>query len=97
MTVDLRRTGLAVTRANACNTYWPWVREPPFQSCPLLRSRRRHPKSRSMRIRTDLPLPWVEHDPEEIRASQMGVAVEALSRANGRPRDIAALGIANQR
>ena len=40
---------------------------------------------------------WVEHDPEEIWASQMSVAVEALSRANARPRDIAALGITNQR
>lgn len=40
---------------------------------------------------------WVEHDPEEIWASQMSVAVEALSRANIRPRDIAALGITNQR
>jgi glycerol kinase len=40
---------------------------------------------------------WVEHDPEEIWASQMGVAVEALSRVNCRPRDIAALGITNQR
>lgn len=40
---------------------------------------------------------WVEHDPEEIWASQMGVAVEALSRANCRPRDLAAIGITNQR
>jgi len=40
---------------------------------------------------------WVEHDPEEIWASQMSVAVEALSRANSRPRDLAALGITNQR
>ena len=40
---------------------------------------------------------WVEHDPEEIWASQMSVAVEALSRANARPRNIAALGITNQR
>ncbi len=40
---------------------------------------------------------WVEHDAEEIWASQMGVAVEALSRAHARPRDIAALGITNQR
>lgn len=40
---------------------------------------------------------WVEHDPEEIWASQMSVAVEALSRASARPRDIAAIGIANQR
>jgi glycerol kinase len=40
---------------------------------------------------------WVEHDPLEIWASQMSVAVEALSRANARPRDIAALGITNQR
>jgi glycerol kinase len=40
---------------------------------------------------------WVEHDPGEIWASQMGVAVEVLSRAQARPRDLAALGITNQR
>jgi glycerol kinase len=40
---------------------------------------------------------WVEHDPEEIWSSQISVAVEALSRAEVRPRDIAALGITNQR
>jgi glycerol kinase len=40
---------------------------------------------------------WVEHDPEEIWSSQISVAIEALSRAQARPRDIAALGISNQR
>lgn len=40
---------------------------------------------------------WVEHDPEEIWATQMSVAVEAMSRANCRPRHIAALGLTNQR
>ena len=40
---------------------------------------------------------WVEHDPREIWASQLGVAVEALERAGLRPRDVAALGITNQR
>ena len=40
---------------------------------------------------------WVEHDPEEIWASQISVAVEALSRAELRPRDIVAIGITNQR
>jgi glycerol kinase len=40
---------------------------------------------------------WVEHDPEEIWTSQIGVAVEALSRARVQPRDIAAIGITNQR
>jgi len=40
---------------------------------------------------------WVEHDPEEIWASQISVAVEALSRAELRPGDIAAIGITNQR
>jgi glycerol kinase len=40
---------------------------------------------------------WVEHDPEEIWSSQISVAIEALSRAQARPRDIAALGITNQR
>lgn len=40
---------------------------------------------------------WVEHDPDEIWASQMGVAQEAISRAGLRARDISAIGITNQR
>ena len=40
---------------------------------------------------------WVEHDPFEILTSQMGAAVEVLGRAHVRPRDVAALGITNQR
>jgi glycerol kinase len=40
---------------------------------------------------------WVEHDPREIWASQIGVAVEALGRAQVGRRDIGALGITNQR
>jgi glycerol kinase len=40
---------------------------------------------------------WVEHNPEEIWTSQIGVAVEALSKVDLRPRDIAAIGITNQR
>ena len=40
---------------------------------------------------------FVEHDAKEIWASQMATAVEALSRASLRPKDVAALGITNQR
>ncbi len=40
---------------------------------------------------------WVEHDPMEILSSQMTCAVEALAKAGARPRDVAALGITNQR
>src|SRR4029079_13243547 len=40
---------------------------------------------------------WVEHHPEEIWASQISVAIDAVSRAGLRPADIAAIGIANQR
>ena len=40
---------------------------------------------------------WVEHDPFEILTSQMSAAVEALGRAGIRPRDVAAIGITNQR
>src|SRR5919206_5337806 len=40
---------------------------------------------------------WVEHDPQEIWASQIGVAVEALGRAQIRPKDVAVIGITNQR
>lgn len=40
---------------------------------------------------------WVEHDPEEIWSSQLGVAVEVLAKADVEPKDIAAIGITNQR
>ncbi|HEY2469290.1 MAG TPA: glycerol kinase GlpK [Terracidiphilus sp.] len=40
---------------------------------------------------------WVEHDPMEILTSQMACAVEALGKVGARPRDIAAIGITNQR
>jgi glycerol kinase len=40
---------------------------------------------------------WVEHDPQEIWASQIGVAVEALGRAHLTAKDVAAIGITNQR
>jgi glycerol kinase len=40
---------------------------------------------------------WVEHDPQEIWTSQIGVAVEAMGAASLRPRDVAAIGITNQR
>jgi glycerol kinase len=40
---------------------------------------------------------WVEHDPREIWASQIGVAVEALERAGVRIADVAGIGITNQR
>jgi glycerol kinase len=40
---------------------------------------------------------WVEHDPNEIWATQIAVAIEALGRAHLRPRDVAAIGITNQR
>ena len=40
---------------------------------------------------------WVEHDADEIWSSQLGVAVEAMSRINAQAKDIAAIGITNQR
>ncbi len=40
---------------------------------------------------------WVEHDPEEIWSSQIGVTREALARLNLKASDIAAIGITNQR
>ena len=40
---------------------------------------------------------WVEHDPEDIWASQLSVARRALTRAKLKAADIAAIGIANQR
>ncbi len=40
---------------------------------------------------------WVEHDPTEILTSQLACAVEALGRAGALPKDVAAIGITNQR
>lgn len=40
---------------------------------------------------------WVEHNPEEIWASQAGVAAEAIANAGLKSVDIAAIGITNQR
>jgi glycerol kinase len=49
-------------------------------------------------FRQIFPAPgWVEHDADEIWASQIGVAVEALGRAGLQASDIAAIGITNQR
>lgn len=40
---------------------------------------------------------WVEHDADEIWSTQLGVAVEAMSKIDAKASDIAALGITNQR
>ena len=40
---------------------------------------------------------WVEHDASEIWSTQLGVATEAVSKANLKAADIAAIGITNQR
>ena len=40
---------------------------------------------------------WVEHDPEEIWATQVAVAGEAIARAGIHAGDVAAIGITNQR
>lgn len=40
---------------------------------------------------------WVEHDADEIWSTQLGVAVEAMSKIRAKAEDIAAIGITNQR
>ena len=40
---------------------------------------------------------WVEHDPMEIWASQISVATEAMAKSGIRAKEIAAIGITNQR
>ncbi len=40
---------------------------------------------------------WVEHHPAQIASSQIAVALEALARVGAKPREVAAIGIANQR
>jgi glycerol kinase len=49
-------------------------------------------------IKQIFPQPgWVEHDPNEIWATQIAVATEALARGGFNAADIAAIGITNQR
>ncbi|WAC19673.1 glycerol kinase GlpK [Luteolibacter sp. SL250] len=51
-----------------------------------------------MEFKQHYPKPgWVEHDPMEIWSSQSATEAEALSKADLRHRDIAAIGITNQR
>jgi glycerol kinase len=40
---------------------------------------------------------WVEHDPSDILSSQLAAALEVFTRTGIRPRDVAAVGITNQR
>lgn len=40
---------------------------------------------------------WVEHNPDQIASSQIAVAREALAKAGAAAKDVAAIGIANQR
>jgi len=40
---------------------------------------------------------WVEHDPEEIWATQLATAQQVLNQAGVSPADVAAIGITNQR
>jgi glycerol kinase len=40
---------------------------------------------------------WVEHDPEEIWSTQLGTVIEVMAKAKLDAREIAALGITNQR
>ena len=40
---------------------------------------------------------WVEHSPDQIFSSQVAVARDAMAQAGAGPRDVAAIGIANQR
>ncbi|MCR4955387.1 MAG: glycerol kinase GlpK [Lachnospiraceae bacterium] len=40
---------------------------------------------------------WVEHDPKEIWASQLSVAIESMAKAGAKAEDIVSIGITNQR
>src|SRR5215472_15446465 len=54
--------------------------------------------SASQEFKQHYPRPgWVEHDPEEIWHSQIGVAQKALSTERASARDLNAIGITNQR
>ncbi|PKO16548.1 glycerol kinase [candidate division BRC1 bacterium HGW-BRC1-1] len=65
----------------------------------ILFDRAAHPLAMAQKEITQIfPQPgWVEHDPREIWSSQIGVVAEVLSHAAISPKDVATIGITNQR
>ena len=66
--------------------------------CILFNERGEICSSAQKEFRQYFPQPgWVEHDANEIWSTQLGVAVEAMSKIGAEAADIAAIGITNQR
>lgn len=66
--------------------------------CILFNERGEICSSAQKEFRQYFPKPgWVEHDANEIWSTQLGVAVEAMSKIGASAADIAAIGITNQR
>ena len=66
--------------------------------CILFNERGEICSSAQKEFRQYFPQPgWVEHDANEIWSTQLGVAVEAMSKIGAEVADIAAIGITNQR
>lgn len=85
--------------ADARGTYILALDQGTTGSAALVFDRRGEPVAMADReIRQGYPQPgWVEHDPEEIFATTLRVAREALDAAGLSGRDLAAIGITNQR
>ena len=66
--------------------------------CILFNKRVRCAVWHSENLRSTFRKPgWVEHDADEIWATMLGVAVEAMTMIGASAKDIAAIGITNQR
>jgi glycerol kinase len=66
--------------------------------CLVFDSRARIVSVAQKEHRHHYPMPgWVEHDPDEIWRNVVAVVAEAVQKADLSPRDLSALGIANQR
>ena len=85
-------------RRHMCHTFSRSIKEPPVPAPLCSTTTVPIVEVAQKEFRQIFPQPgWVEHDPQEIWATQIAVAIEALGRAQLRPRDVAAIGITNQR
>ena len=80
------------------NILWHWMLGQPATAVSCLMKRGERLSVAQREFTQYFPKPgWVEHDADEIWASMLGVAVEAMTKIGADASKIAAIGITNQR
>ena len=84
-------------RTTPCPSFWPSIRGPPPRAPSCFGADVSIAAIAQTGIPATFPGPgWVEHDPEDIWRHRAACR-DAIAKAGLRPRDIAAIGITNQR